>query len=115
MQQRAYERKQILSIKDYEYTLPVQVEIIVDHHYQIASQGILHLRNDQIIYQSEDHFSYTIPTSGVRYVPFDARKNFQIYIDNRLYQFLPPSSLLINESNDSYRGNVYDPSRVKGT
>ena len=74
LQQRAYERKQILSIKDYEYTLPVQVETIVDHHYQIASQGILHLRNDQIIYQSDDHFSFTIPTASVRYVPFDAER-----------------------------------------
>ncbi len=96
--QRDYEKKQILTKENYQFCLDVKVESIVDFKYAIVSKGILTITKDDIIYQSEDKYQFSMKSTNVRYVPFDNGRNFQIYRENMIYQFMPQKPYLCSKA-----------------
>lgn len=94
MYQKAYEKARIINTPEFVFNIEVAVETIVDYHYIIDSRGTLKITKDTIDYISNDCYQFSIPTTVVRYVPFDAGRNFQIYHQNQLYQFIPSQPFL---------------------
>lgn len=98
MHQREYEKEKITKAVDFLYEIKVAVETIVNQTYEIASRGTLRLMKDAIAYESLDEYQFIIPTNVVRNVPFDAGRNFQVYLHNQLYQFIPEKPYLTTKA-----------------
>ena len=92
--ERNWELQQILKDSNFLFSLDVKVETVLDQRYKIVSQGQLRISLDHIEYLSHDAYQFNISTSLIRYVPFDAGRNFQIYLNNQLYQFIPSHNYL---------------------
>ncbi|MGD9605465.1 MAG: lysophospholipid acyltransferase family protein [Bacilli bacterium] len=96
--ERTFEKNKILNSPSFMLEVDVKVESINHYQYQIISQGKLRISQNSIEYLSDDKFSFSIPTNVVRYVPFDAGINFQIYMNNMLYQFIPNKPYLATQA-----------------
>ena len=96
--QRDIERKKIQENDDYQFDCDVKVESIVNQNYQIVSSGRILINKREISYHSDDDYTFKMKTNQIRYVPFDNGKNFQIYRDNMIYQFIPEQPYLCSKA-----------------